>query len=106
MSKVKLLVLPDCIRCKALKNKLEYFNTKFEYISCDDDPEMCDLVEDLSGNNTYPMAITLDINNQIDEIVYFAEDYNMVGKKHKLVDGVSGYCVYSVDQLVEYIIKS
>jgi glutaredoxin len=106
MAKVKLLVLDGCSRCKALRNKLDYLKTSFNYINCDDDPEMCDYVEQLSGVNTYPMAVILDINDQVKEIVYFAEDYNMVGKKHKLVDGVSAYGVYSIDQLVEYVIKS
>jgi len=29
------------------------------------------------------MAILLDTNNNIKEVVYFAEDYNKVGKKKK-----------------------
>lgn len=105
MAKVKLLVLDGCSRCKALKNKLDYLKTSFTYINCDDDPEICDHVEELSGVNMYPMAIVFDVNDQVQEIVYFAEDYNMIGKKHKLADGVTAYCVYSIDQLVEYIIK-
>ncbi len=52
------------------------------------------------------MAILLDTNNKIKEVVYFAEDYNKIGKKEELVDGVIGIGVHSVDQLVEYIIKS
>jgi glutaredoxin len=105
MPKVKLLVLPDCTRCKALKSKLEFFNTKFEYVSCDDHPEICDQVEELTGHDSYPMAIVLDINNKITQIVHFTENYDAVSKTTNLVDGATSFTVYSVDQLVEYIIK-
>jgi len=105
MPKVKLLVLEGCIRCSALKNKLNFYGSKFEYVSCDGDNKICDYTEELSGCNEYPMAVVLDINGKITEIVHFTQDYDMVGKKYKLMDGVAGYSVYSIDQLVDYIIK-
>jgi len=53
----------------------------------------------------YPMGIVLDINNNISEIVYFGDDYDKVGKKRILTEGVTGFPVYSIDQMVDYIIK-
>lgn len=106
MAKVEILVLKGCPRCKALKNKLEYFKNSFKFIDCDEFPEICNYAEELSGTNQYPIAIMLDIQDKITEVIYFADDYGQVGKKHKLLDGVSGYTVYSTDQLAEYIIKS
>lgn len=105
MPKVKLLVLDGCSRCHALKSKLEFYNTKFKYISCESDPEICDQAEELTGHDSYPMAIILDINNKITQVVHFTENYDNIGKTTKLVDDVTSYTVYSVDQLVEYIIK-
>ena len=106
MAIVKILVLKGCPRCKALKNKLEYVKNSFKFIDCDDFPDICNYAEELSGTNQYPIAVMLDIQDKVIEVVYFADDYNQVGKRHKLLDGVSGYAVYSTDQLAEYIIKS
>jgi hypothetical protein len=51
------------------------------------------------------MAIVLDINNNINEILYFADDYDQVGKKKQLTEDIKGFPVYSIDQMVDYIIK-
>lgn len=99
------LVLEGCSRCKALKNKLDYFHNSFKFYSCDGQDDLCDQAENLAGVETYPMAILLDTNNSIKEIVYFTDDYNKVGKKEQITEGVTKIGVYSVDQLVEYIIK-
>ncbi len=99
------LVLEGCSRCKALKNKLDYFHNSFKFYSCDGQDDLCDQAENLAGVETYPMAILLDTNNSIKEIVYFTDDYNKVGKKEQVTEGVTKIGVYSVDQLVEYIIK-
>lgn len=106
MAIVKILVLKGCPRCKALKNKLDYINNSFKFIDCDDFPEICDYAEQLSGCEQYPMAVIMDSQDKVTEVVYFTNDYNQVGKRHKLLDGVSGFAVYSTDQLAEYIIKS
>jgi hypothetical protein len=105
MKKVMFLVLEGCSRCKALKNKLDYFHNSFKFYSCDGQDDLCDQAENLAGVETYPMAILLDTNNSIKEIVYFTDDYNKVGKKEQVTEGVTKIGVYSVDQLVEYIIK-
>ena len=99
------LVLEGCSRCKALKNKLDYFHNSFKFYSCDGQDDLCDQAENLAGVETYPMAILLDTNNSIKEIVYFTDDYTKVGKKEQVTEGVTKIGVYSVDQLVEYIIK-
>lgn len=99
------LVLEGCSRCKALKNKLDYFHNSFKFYSCDGQDDLCDQAENLAGVETYPMAILLDTNNSIKEIVYFTDDYNKVGKKEQVTEGVTKIGIYSVDQLVEYIIK-
>lgn len=99
------LVLEGCSRCKALKNKLDFLQNSFRFYSCDGDDDLCDQAENLSGVDTYPMAVLLDTDNTIKEIVYFTEDYDKVGKKEEVVEGVTKIGVYSVDQLVEYIIK-
>ena len=106
VKKVMFLVLEGCFRCKALKNKLDFFHNSFKLYPCDGQDDLCDQAESLAGVNTYPMAILLDTNNNIKEVVYFTEDYNKIGKKEELIDGVTRTGVHSVDQLVEYIIKS
>lgn len=105
MKKTMFLVLEGCSRCKALKNKLDFLQNSFRFYSCDGDDDLCDQAENLSGVDTYPMAVLLDTDNTIKEIVYFTEDYDKVGKKEEVVEGITKIGVYSVDQLVEYIIK-
>lgn len=105
VKKVTFFVLENCSRCKALKNKLDFLHNSFKYYSCDGDSDLCDQAESLAGVSTYPIAILLDPNDQMKEIVYFTEDYEKIGKKEQVVDGIVKIGVYSVDQLVEYIIN-
>lgn len=105
MAKVTFLVLENCSRCKALKNKVGYINSSFKFYNCDGENELCDQAEILTGTSMYPMAIVLDINNNISEILYFADDYDKVGKKIPLTEDIKGFPVYSIDQMVDYIVK-
>lgn len=105
MAKLLFLVLEGCGKCQALKNKLGYLNNSFKFYPCDGDNELCDQAEILTGVQSYPMTLVLDINNNIEQIVYFADDYNKVGNKIKLTEGVTGIPVYSVDQMVDYVTK-
>jgi len=105
MKKVIILILKDCSKCKALKNKLDFFNNSFKYYPCDENDDLCDQVESLAGVSTYPMVILLNINDEIKEIIYFTEDYDKIEKKEQIVDGIIKIGVYSIDQLINYIIK-
>ncbi len=105
MAKVTFLVLEGCSYCNALKNKLGYINTSFTFYNCDGNNDLCDKAEIITGCDVYPMAIVLDINNSISQIVYISNDYNTIGKRIPLVDEITGFPVYSIDQMVEYIIK-
>lgn len=105
MAKLLFLVLDGCSKCQALKNKLGYLNNSFKFHSCDGESDLCDHAETLAGVETYPMTLVLDINNNVEQIVYFTEDYDKVGKKIELTEGVTGFPVYSIDQMVDYITK-
>jgi len=105
MPKVMFLVLDDCSRCKALKNNIGFLNSSFKFYSCNGENELCDEAERLVNINSYPMAIVLDINNNIKEVVYFTDDYNKIGKKQEVISGVFGIGVHSIDQMIDYIIK-
>ena len=105
MAKLVFLVLDGCSKCQSLKNKLGYFNNSFKFYSCEGENPLCDEAEKLTGVDLYPMTLVLDINNNIEQIVYFADDYNKVGNKRQLTERVSGFPVYSVDQMVDYVTK-
>ena len=105
MAKVTILVLEGCTRCGALKNKLAILNNSFKYIPCDGDSEFCDEVETLSGVDRYPIVVVTDIKDKISSILYITEDYNKIGIKENIVDGIVKIGVHSIDQLAEYIIK-
>ena len=105
MAKLIFLVLDGCSKCQSLKNKLGYFNNSFKFYSCDGENPLCDDAETLTGVDSYPMTLVLDINNNIEQIVYFTDEYDKVGKKIELTKGVKGYPVYSVDQMVDYVTK-
>ena len=105
MAKVVFLVLEGCNKCQALKNKLNYFNTSFKFYDCDGVSDLCDEAENLTGVEMYPMAIVMDINDKIREIIYFTDDFDKVGKKIELVEGVTGFPVYSIDQMADYVTK-
>lgn len=105
MNKIKLLLLEGCYRCEKLKEELGKNYIHYDYEVCKSDTKICDLVEDLIGCSNYPIVLKMINNNFIEEIIYIADNYEDIGKNIFLDDKIKGKPLYSIDKLIEYVIK-
>ena len=101
---IKLLVLEGCNRCEGVKKELSKREIYFQYEVCKSDTAICDAVEDIIDCSNYPIALLLE-NNKIQKIVYITDNYDDVGKKIRLDNGITLLPVYSIDQLINSIIN-
>lgn len=76
---VLLLILNGCNKCKKLKESLEIENISTHSIDCDNDPSICDDLENQTNTSTYPMALTE--HGSLEMIHYIAESYEDLKNK-------------------------
>ena len=98
MKKIKIYVLEGCDKCKKLKSTLDTINVKYDCITCENNPNACDKIEEITGVDMYPIV---DLGKTI---LYIAEKYNDIGKK-KEVNGYNTIGFYSIDNIIELIKK-
>ena len=94
---IKIYVLEGCNKCKKLKATLDSLKIKYEEIPCEQYPNMCDNIEDITGVDSYPM-VDLDGN-----ILYIAEKYSNIGKIEKVTENISAMGMYSIDNIIDAI---
>jgi hypothetical protein len=105
MSKIKLLLLEGCNRCDIIKKELGKNYIHYDYEICKPDNIICDSIEDLIGCSTYPIVLKMINKTVIEEIIYITDNYNDVGKTINLNNKIKGKAFYSIDKLIEYVIK-
>jgi hypothetical protein len=101
---IKLLVLDGCKRCEGLKKELNKREIYFQYEICKSNTAICDTIEDMIDCSNYPIALLIE-SNKIHKVVYITDNYDDVGKKIRLDNGVMLLPVYSIDQLINSIIN-
>ena len=101
MKKIKLEVytLKSCDKCKKLKTTLDLLKIEYDAIPCEDYPNMCDNIENITGVDMYPMV------NMAGKIFYIAEKYSDVGKLKIISDNVTTMGMYSIDNIIDAIQK-
>jgi glutaredoxin len=101
MKKIKLevYVLEGCDKCKKLKSTLDNLKIEYDAISCEDYPNMCDNIENVTGVDMYPMV------NKEGKIFYIAEKYNDIGKIKIISENISTMGMYSIDNIIDAIQK-
>lgn len=102
----RLLILTGCNRCEKLKSSLDSLNIKYDLVNCDSDPSYCDSVEDFTGTSSYPICLKLDYLGNIVSVAYIAESYDQVGINTTLDGEMNLLGFHSIDQLINYVIKS
>lgn len=95
---IKIYVLDGCDKCKKLKLTLDSLNIKYNCVTCEQDPDACDKIEEVTEVDMYPIV---DLGKTI---LYIAEKYNDIGKK-KEVNGHNTIGFYSIDNIIEFIKK-
>lgn len=57
ISKIKVITLEGCPKCKELKDTLAKEGINFHEIDCENNPTFCDNLESISKQETYPMIM-------------------------------------------------
>jgi glutaredoxin len=101
MKKIKLEVylLEGCDKCKKLKSTLDSLKIEYDAILCEDYPNMCDNIENVTGVDMYPMV------NKEGKIFYIAEKYNDIGKIKIISENITTMGTYSIDNIIDAIQK-
>ena len=94
---IKIYVLEGCDKCKKLKSNLDSLKLEYEEISCEQYPNMCDNIEEVTGVDSYPM-VNLD-----GKILYIAEKYSNIGKVKSITGNISTMGMYSIDNIIDAI---
>ena len=94
---IKIYVLEGCDKCKKLKANLDSLKLEYEEIPCEQYPNMCDNIEDVTGVDSYPMV---DLDSKI---LYIAEKYSNIGKVKSITGNISTMGMYSIDNIIDAI---
>jgi glutaredoxin len=94
---IKIYVLEGCDKCKKLKITLDGLKIKYDAIPCEEYPNMCDNIEDITGVDSYPMV---DLDGKI---LYIAEKYSNIGKIETITENISAMGMYSIDNIIDAI---
>jgi glutaredoxin len=94
---IKLYVLEGCDKCKKLKSTLDRLKIEYEEIPCEQYPNMCDNIEEVTGVDSYPIA------NLNGNILYIAENYSDINKIRIISENLSTMGMYSIDNIIDAI---
>ena len=94
---IKIYVLEGCDKCKKLKSNLDSLKLEYEEIPCEQYPNFCDNIEDVTGVDSYPMV---DLDGKI---LYIAEKYSNIGKVRSITENISTMGMYSIDNIIDAI---
>ena len=94
---IKIYLLEGCDKCKKIKATLDYLKLEYEEIHCEQYPNMCDNIEDITGVDSYPMV---DLDGKI---LYIAEKYSNIGKVKSITENISTMGMYSIDNIIDAI---
>lgn len=102
---INVITLQGCPKCNKLKQLLKESNIDFVYRDCEDNPSICDSLEDATNTVSYPMVLTIE-NNEIERVLYIGENYEEFNKPRELNGGMIGIPMYSIDSMLSYVKNS
>jgi len=98
-TKLQVYLLEGCDKCKKLKTILNCLKIEYEAVPCEDYPNICDNVENVTGVDMYPMV------NKGNKLFYIAEKYSDIGKIKIISDKITTVGMYSIDNIIDAIQK-
>jgi glutaredoxin len=99
MIKLEVYLLEGCDKCKKLKSTLDKLKIEYDAIPCEEYPNMCDNIEDITGVDSYPIV------NLEGKLLYIAEKYKDIGKIKIVSNSISTMGMYSIDNIIDAIKK-
>lgn len=100
---IKIVALSGCGRCASLKRIFSESGIKYHSSTCDDDPDNCDALEALVGENSYPIVLLTNSKNEIFEVLFITKTYQRLSEGHKNENGIVCIPCHSTDSIVDYI---
>lgn len=101
MKKIIIVTIEGCQRCQKIKEAFKNSEIKHEFsvIPCEQDPRMCDELEEYTRTMIYPMVIVKDTTNK--NYIYFTgNNYIDLGKEIKVKDNLILCPQFSVDDII------
>ena len=99
---INVITLQGCPKCAKIKNLLAQNNIEFTIKDCEDNPSICDTLEDATNTMSYPM-IVIRQNNEIQKVIYVVQDYEELNKTRELNGGILGIPLYSIVIMLSYV---
>lgn len=103
--KIRVMGLSDCKQCKALREALDRSRIDHCFSDCDKDPENCDALESLTSTRRYPMVLISDLEDNLLEVVYLAEDFQQLKESTQTHNGIRLIASHSTDGLLRYTVN-
>lgn len=103
--KIQVVGLETCNKCKTLKESLKYAKVDYEFSDCDNDPEKCDALEDVTGTKHYPMVLISGLEEGVMEVVYITESMSVLEEGVKMKDSIRLVPNHYVDGLLNYTLS-
>ena len=94
---LQIYILEGCDKCKKLNTTLDSLKIGYEEIPCEQYPNMCDNIEDVTGVDSYPIA------NLNGNILYIADNYSDINKIRIISESLSTMGMYSIDNIIDAI---
>lgn len=100
MKKVIIVTIEGCQRCQKVTESFKNSQIIHTQVKCEDDPDMCDELEDYTRTMTYPMVIIKDTNN-INYVFFIGNSYVYIGKEIPALQNLILCPQFSIDDIIE-----
>lgn len=97
--------LESCKMCKALREALDRSDIDHVFSDCNKDPDNCDALEALTGTVYYPMILISDLEDNLMEVAFLANDYSQLDVGTSTRNGIKLIANHSLDGLLKYTIN-
>lgn len=101
---IKIVGLSTCNKCETLRKGLDYSKIDHVFTDCDMNPDNCDSLESLTGTKQYPMVLIQDLEENILEIIYITDNYNVLIGGSRMHNGIKLVPMHSIDSLLRYTV--
>ena len=88
MNKVLLISLKGCKQCLKVREQLNSSSVNFKEISCDEDPSLCDELEDYTKSSIYPKIIVKSNSTNKSYIYYVSLHHGTLNKEIAIKDNL------------------
>lgn len=101
---VKIATLSNCSKCDSIKKSLKSSGIRYNDYDCDEFPDYCDHLEDISKVVNYPMVV-IESENDVLELYYVADDHYQLHLYGSIVRGYTLRPKLNLNTLIQSLKK-